>query len=143
ETTKRGLPVILHNDRGVPGRKQKYADQMVKAIREWAERMSRFGDAQDPLKLRPGVVPAQVPAMKPRLVWAHGAGISRFTAESNHHTRDLDELLSDPALTEILYLDLSWDFITNYILQNIYDQLKRHNVAPDLQQGLQNVLKLY
>ena len=43
EATKRGLPVILHNDRGVPGRKNKYADQMVEAIREWAGRMTRFG----------------------------------------------------------------------------------------------------
>ena len=143
EATIRGLPVILHNDRGVPGRKNKYADQMVKAIHEWADRMTRFRDELDPLKLRPGVNPAQVPAMKPRLVWAHGAGISRFTAESNHHTSDLDDLLNDVALTDILYLDLSWDFITNYILQNIYDQLKRNNVAPGLQQGLQNLIKNY
>ena len=143
EATKRGLPVILHNDRSVPSGKNKYAGQMVAAIREWAERMTRFGNEQDPLKLRPGVDPATVPAMKPRLIWAHAAGMSRFTGESNHHTRDLDELLSDPTLADIVHLDLSWDFVVNDILQNLYDQLTRHNVAPGLRQGLQNVLKLY
>ena len=143
ETAIRGLPVILENDRGVPGRKNKYADQMVKAIREWADRMTRFGNEQDPLKLRPGVNPATVPAMKPRLVWEYGAGMSRFTAGSNHHTSDLDTLLNDATFTDILYLDLSGDFVINDILQNLYDQLKRNNVAPGLQQGLQNVLKLY
>ena len=44
---------------------------------------------------------------------------------------------------DILYLDLSWDFVTNDILDNLHDQLTRHNVAPDLRQGLQNVLKTY
>ena len=142
EATKRGLPVILHNDRGVPGGKNKHAGQMVAAIREWAERMTRFGNEQDPL-MRPGVDPATVPAMNPRLIWAHAAGMSRFTGESNHHTRDLDELLSDPTLADIVHLDLSWDFVVNDIMQNLYDQLTRHNVAPGLRQGLQNVLKFY
>jgi len=43
----------------------------------------------------------------------------------------------------MLSLDLSWDFVTNDILDNIHDQLKRHNIAPALQQGLQNALKNY
>ena len=143
ESAKRGLPVILHHDRGVPGQKNKYAEKVRTAVREWATRMTTFATEQDPLKLRPGVDPATVPKIKPKLVWAHGAGISRFTAESNHHTRDLDELLSEPDLADILYLDLSWDYITNDMMENVYDQLTRHNVAPRLREGLQNALKLY
>ena len=76
--TRRGLPVLLHNDRGVPGEKNKYAQAMVGAIREWAQRMTTFADIEDPLTLRAGVDPALVPAVRPRLVWAHGAGISRL-----------------------------------------------------------------
>src|SRR5262249_38932810 len=42
-----------------------------------------------------------------------------------------------------LTLHLSWDFVSNDILENLYDQLTRHQVAPGLRQGLQNVLKTY
>ena len=143
EATIRGLPIIVHNDRGVPGNKNKYAEAMVKAIREWAGRMSTFAHEEDPLKLREGINPDDVPAMKPIVIWAHGAGISRFTAESNHHTADLDEMLSDETLTDILYLDLSWDFVINDILENLRDQLSKHDVAPGLRRGLQDILKLY
>src|SRR5439155_17834619 len=81
EATQRGLPIILHNDRGVPGDKNKYTKLMVAAFHEFADRVNNSRDADDTLKTRPGVNPADVPRRKPKIVWAHGAGISRFTAE--------------------------------------------------------------
>ena len=137
--TARGLPVILHCDRGVPGNKDKNAELVLKEINKWIDKAEWSGS--DPLKGKPGL--ENVPQMKPKIVWAHGAGISRFTAESKDHTRKLDTMLSDDKLKDALSIDLSWDFVGHDMMENMHDQLKRAGVAPGIQQGLQNSLKLY
>lgn len=137
-----GLPLILHCDRSEPGQKDLYAQQVFDAIKQWAGRTQ--WRSSDVMALDGAEAP---PPMVPKIVWAHGAGISRFTAESNTHTRQLDALLRDPALEvdgkPVLSLDLSWDFIGHDILENLYDQLTRRNVSPPIREGIQNLLRAY
>lgn len=133
----RGLPLILHCDRGQPGDKDRNAKAVLGEIKKWAK---GAWNATDPLQ-KDGA--KDVPPIKPRVVWAHGAGISRFTAESATHTVQLDEMLSDPDLKDILNLDLSWDFVGHDIMENMHDQLKKAGLTPELRTGMQNLLKLY
>lgn len=137
-----GLPLILHCDRSDAGKKDLYAQQVFDAIAQWAGRTQ--WRSSDVMALDGADAP---PPMVPKIVWAHGAGISRFTAESNTHTRQLDSLLNDPRLNvngqPVLSLDLSWDFIGHDILENLYDQLTRRNVSPPIREGIQNLLRAY
>lgn len=135
---QRGLPVILHCDRGTPDDKNKYAQQVMNNIRQAVKRLKW---ENNDILAQKGIHDA--PKVKPRYVWAHGAGISRFTAESPDHTRSLDALLSDEELKDVLSLDLSWDFIGHDIVENVHDSLKRRNLAPELCNGMQNLLKAY
>jgi hypothetical protein len=137
ESSIRGLPVILHCDRGVPGDKTKYADEVKTAIKQWAKRTTKFGS--DPLAL----AGMDAPKIKPKIIWAHGAGISRFTADGNNHTAELDALLDDNDLKDILSVDLSWDFIAKDMLQNVHDQLEREALSQPMRHGLQTLLKAY
>lgn len=135
---QRGLPVILHCDRGTPEDKNRYAQQVMKNIRDAVKKLSY---RQSDILRQKGIFDA--PKVKPRFIWAHGAGISRFTAESTDHTQNLDKLLSEEDLKDVLSLDLSWDFIGHDIIENVYDSLKRRNLAPELCDGLQNLLRTY
>lgn len=135
---QRGLPLILHCDRGVPGDKNRYANQVIAAIEEWVGRMGWKGND---ILAKKGVT--NIPPIVPKIVWAHGAGISRFTAEGADHTRSLDALLSKEKLKDVLSLDLSWDFIAHDILENVHDQLTRAGLSEPIRSGIQNLLKLY
>lgn len=143
-----GLPLILHCDRSEPGSKDQYAQQVFAAIRQWVGRMEY--KSNDVLATLPGA--KDVPPIVPKIVWAHGAGISRFTAESKDHTQQLDTLLRSPELMataadgtrkQVLSLDLSWDFIAHDILENVYDQLQTENLSKPIRDGIQNLLRLY
>jgi hypothetical protein len=135
---QRGLPVILHCDRGTPEDKNVYAQQVIKNVRSAVVTLA--WDQNDILAQK-GIQDA--PKITPKFVWAHGAGISRFTAESVDHTRNLDTLLSAEDLKDVLSLDLSWDFIGHDIMENVYDSLTRRGIAPELCNGLQNLLRTY
>ncbi|MGF6935026.1 hypothetical protein OKW41_004188 [Paraburkholderia sp. UCT70] len=135
---QRGLPVILHCDRGTPEDKNRYAQQVMNNIRNAVKSLNW---QQNDILRQKGILDA--PKIKPRFIWAHGAGISRFTAESTDHTRSLDSLLSEEDLKDVLSLDLSWDFIGHDIIENVHDSLKRRNLAPELCDGLQNLLRTY
>ena len=135
---QRGLPVILHCDRGTPEDKNVYAQQVIKNIRS---AVSTLRWEQNDILAQKGIQDA--PKVTPKFVWAHGAGISRFTAESVDHTRNLDALLSEADLKDVLSLDLSWDFIGHDIMENLHDSLTRRGIAPELCNGLQNLLRTY
>jgi hypothetical protein len=136
----RGLPLILHCDRGQPGAKDKHADNVLGAIRNWAARYEVDLQSTDPLN-KPGA--PKPPKIKPKVVWAHGAGISRFTAESSTHTNKLDAMLSEEKLKDVLSIDLSWDFVGFDIMENMHDQMVNEKIPKPLRDGLQNCLKLY
>ncbi len=123
---ERGLPLVLHCDRGVAGEKNKYAKDVVEALVRWKLKNS-----------------AETKPLKLLVCWAHGAGISRFTAESNSHTVQVDKMLDIEELKDILFIDLSWDFIALDILDNIYDQLTRENIAPKTREALDSLRKIY
>lgn len=136
----RGLPLILHCDRGEPGAKDKHADNVLGAIRAWAGRYEQELPSADPLNKNGAT---NVPKIKPKVVWAHGAGISRFTAESSTHTNKLDAMLSEEKLKDVLKIDLSWDFVGFDIMENMHDQMVKERMPAALRDGLQNCLKLY
>jgi hypothetical protein len=148
----RGFPQITHNDIGTPNNKHGNADNMVAALVEFADTIENWA-ANDPLR-QPGLALSSIPPIKPKVVWAHAAGLARFTADSSNHTKFVERLLENPKLKDILTLDLSWDFVAHYIFENIDDHLTKICEQPfceastrqhllKIAQGFQNLLKTY
>lgn len=133
----RGLPVLLHCDRGEPGSKNKFEAAVIEALDE-ANKSVEEWRTQDKLAQKLGL--ENVPPPKSTVVWAHGGGKSRFTPEGQDHTMRMAGLLDT---RKNLKWDASWDFVNNDMLQNLHDQLTARNVAPKMRQGLQDVIKAY
>ncbi|MES0864965.1 hypothetical protein ABLN87_21690 [Ruegeria sp. SCPT10] len=141
DCSDRGLPIILHCDRGTPTNKNKYTSQVVEVLTDWIEEVNGEEGIHraDPLFDSVGGPSRHLPRRKAMISWAHGAGISRFTPDSRHHTRDLNELLSNEKLKSALFVDLSWDFIAHDILQNTRDLLVKTNVPEDMRHGMREL----
>ncbi len=145
--SERGLPLVLHCDRGTPHSKNKYADQVIGMIKDWVREVHgenavhRPDALADSVRQDDGTMPADFPERQVKVCWAHGAGISRFTAESPDHTRELDRLLSEPDLQGHLFVDLSWDFVGHDILQNTQDLLLKSAQTPQEKEGMVQLSK--
>ena len=149
----RGLPLVLHCDRGEPGNKNKYTELVTTLIKEWVAEVHGVDrmHTPDPLLAGTGVEnPAGVPPRMAKVSWAHAAGVSRFTAEAPDHTQNLATVLSDESLKGHLYVDLSWDFIAHDITQNTSDLLLRNidddAIAPGMRRiasALDSLVKSY
>lgn len=159
ECAMRGLPLLLHCDRSVPGvpnSKNKNADKLLQAMKDVIREFHNPGGqfvADAPQLLRPDPLAEDHLARNPdggavqppkvQICWAHGAGISRFTAESNDHTQRLLDMFRDPVLRDHLFIDLSWDFVAHDILQNVQDLLinsTRDSPPQKAVQGLQRLV---
>jgi hypothetical protein len=145
--SERGLPLVLHCDRGTPHSKNKYADQVIGMIKDWVRQVHgqntvhRPDELADKMRQADGTLPADFPERQVKVCWAHAAGVSRFTAESPEHTRELDRLLSEPELQGHLFVDLSWDFIGHDILQNTEDLLLKSAQTPQEKEGMAQIAK--
>ncbi|MCP1846057.1 hypothetical protein ACVIHI_009164 [Bradyrhizobium sp. USDA 4524] len=142
ETFMHGFPLILHCDRGKPGDKQAYEKKLIEALEKSVRDLEKWSPSNDPM-VRAGIASADVPRPKAKVIWAHGAGISRFTVASNSHTQRLDSLLNRPSLRDALMIDLSWDFIAHDILRNTYDLFVRKGLPKPITDGIQAMLKTY
>jgi hypothetical protein len=142
----RGLPLVLHCDRGVAGNKNKYTADVIKMIKDWVaevhdgNRLHRPDPLADKIRVN-GNLPAGFPERQVKVCWAHAAGVSRFTAEGNDHTRQLSELLSTPELDGHLFVDLSWDFVAHDVLQNTQDLLLKNADTPALKEAVLPITK--
>jgi hypothetical protein len=88
-----GLLVIIHNDMDSPfpkaGKPPAYLEQMRELI-----------------KRHP----------KTTIIWAH-TGMGRIVRPVNHHAHVLEEMLKDPAFSN-LYFDISWDEVAKYLVSS-------------------------
>jgi hypothetical protein len=139
---ERGLPLVLHCDRGTPHDKNKYADDVIGIISDVVKEvhgenaLHRPDELADKLRDQDGDLPPDFEPRQVKICWAHAAGVSRFTAESPDHTRDLGAILSRPELQGHLFVDLSWDFVGHDILQNTEDLLLKSAQTPQEKQGM-------
>ena len=148
----RGLPFLLHCDRGEAGNKDKNAEGVLKLLRT-APKLAQEWAATDPLRSRPGLEGAPPPAGD--LVWAHGMGKRRYDTESRDHTkqmmRDLDafkkteedaQASGGPVTTKVRW-DASWDFVSHDILRGAADLFANRNVSKPIEKGLRDVIRAY
>lgn len=124
ECQKRGLPLLIHCDRGNPTDKHLNADEFEAVLESWARKLHPPKNGMKPVGALAATIGTEVgvPAQG-KVCWAHAAGLARFTPDAANHAKKLDALLSKEVLKPHLYADLSWDFTVQNIIQNVRDML--------------------
>lgn len=146
-TAERGLPLVLHCDVGTPGNKGKFRSALVKVLREMSQEINTSdGKLRKNDKLRMSSILSgnrNTPPKHLSVVWAHGAGISRYTRAASDHTKELVKLFEDPLLKDSVTVDLSWDYVSKNMILNTSDLFQKNHFPKTITDGLQAILKSY
>ncbi|RQP22724.1 hypothetical protein [Piscinibacter terrae] len=139
-----GKAILLHADNGDSHLSKRGNSQRLDVVfQKMADFVTNWPGA-DPIRGKAGNEAAAAARML--LCYAHAAGLARFMSDKPDHVRLIDRMLRDPRMNNdqaLIVLDVAWDFVSHFALQNVYDNLKKANLAPAISQALQNILKSY